>query len=183
MAVCNLGLENWPAHWTAANAPSEALLVHHDLVAMFQIGWTVLHEDVCVYAADTLVTTLRSIRCVDPDLQDAIETLRTKLTLYSRAGTPWDARAALEVIAVFDAPAWAALLGLIDQLPTMHAALTATLHGATHQIDATRFEFISENAQIQQVRDLKLKNSRAPNDRIAQAGDARAAAAATTDRG
>lgn len=154
LAVCNLGLENWPARWTSVDAIPEALLAHHDLVTMFRVGWTVLHEDVCMYAADQLATILRSIRCVDPDLQDAIEILRTKLTRHSRAGAPWEARAALEVIAVFDAPAWAALLGLIDQLPTMHAALTATLCGATHRIDATRFEFISEHAQIQQVRDF-----------------------------
>ena len=43
---------------------------------------------------------------------------------------------------------------LIDQLPTMHGALGATVSGATHQIDASAFEFISENAQIQQVREF-----------------------------
>jgi hypothetical protein len=154
MAICNLGLENWPARWTAAEALPEALLVHHDLVTVFQVGWAVLHEDVCMYAADQLVAVLRPMHCVDPDLQDAIETLRTTLMRHARTGTPWEARDALEVIAVFDAPACAALLGLIDQLPTMHAALTATLVGSTRQIDATRYEFISDHAQIEQVRDF-----------------------------
>ena len=48
----------------------------------------------------------------------------------------------------------AALAGLIDQVPTMHAALGATLTGATRPIEASAFEFISEHAQIQQVREF-----------------------------
>jgi hypothetical protein len=36
----------------------------------------------------------------------------------------------------------------------MHAALSATVTGATRPIEASAFEFISENAQIQQVRDF-----------------------------
>jgi hypothetical protein len=63
-------------------------------------------------------------------------------------------RDALDVIACLDTPAWTALAGLIDQLPTMHAALGATLTGATHRIDPSAFEFISEATHIQQVRDF-----------------------------
>jgi hypothetical protein len=48
-------------------------------------------------------------------------------------------------------PSWAGLLGLIDELPTIHAAVGALLTGATRQIDPSAFEFISENAQIRQV--------------------------------
>jgi hypothetical protein len=154
MAVCNLGLENWPARWLSSEEMPEEFLIHHDLITVFQVGWTVLHEDVCMYAADRLVTVLRSIHSIDAHVQEAIETLRAKLIRHSRAGAPWEARGALDVIAILDTPAWAALLGLIDQLPTMHAALGATVSGSTRQIDATAFEFISENAQIQQVRDF-----------------------------
>jgi hypothetical protein len=154
MAICNLGLENWPVRWLSAEAMLEDFLIHHDLVSVFQVGWTVLHEDVCIYAADQLVSALRSLHSRDPHIRDAIETLRSTLMRHSRAGAPWHARDALDVIAILDTPAWVSLLALIDQLPTMHGALGATLTGATHQIDASAFDFISENAQIQQVREF-----------------------------
>ena len=156
MAVCNLGLENWPDRWRPrdAGARGEALLIDNDLVTVFQVGWTVLHEDVCMCAADELVRVLTSLHCINPDIQDGIEALRRTLIRYSRSGAPWEARPALDVLTALDMPAWAALLGLIDQLPTMHAALGATLTGATRPIEASAFEFISENAQIQQVRDF-----------------------------
>jgi hypothetical protein len=150
MAICNLGLENWPDRWL----PSEAMLIHHDLVSVFKVGWTVLHEDVCMFAADQLIGVLATLQCIDSDIQHGIETLRKTLIRHSRSGAPWDARPAFDVLTSLDTPAWAALLGLIDQLPTMHAALGATLTGATGRIEITAFEFISENAQIQQVREF-----------------------------
>lgn len=148
MAICNLGLENWPDRWL----PSEPMLIRHDLVSVFQVGWTVLHEDVCMCAADQLIGVLATLQCIDSDIQHGIETLRKTLIRHSRSGAPWDARPAFDVLTALDTPAWAALLGLVDQLPTMHAALGATLTGATSRIEITAFEFISENRQIQQVR-------------------------------
>src|SRR5262245_20889465 len=74
LAVCNLGLENWPIHWLTgerdqALSVSEAemplpddFLIGHDLVRVFQVGWTVLHQDVCMYAAETLITSWRQHR-------------------------------------------------------------------------------------------------------------------------
>ncbi|HEY9463581.1 MAG TPA: DUF6178 family protein [Vicinamibacterales bacterium] len=157
MAICNLGLENWPDGWLRGDggAPGrEALLIDHDLVTVFQVGCTVLHEDVCMFAADELVRVLTSLHCVDPEIQAGLEALRRTLLRHARAGAPWDARPALDVLTALDMPAWAALLSLIDQLPTMHAAVSATVTGATRPIEASAFEFISENAQIQQVRDF-----------------------------
>jgi hypothetical protein len=154
MAICNLGLENWPARWRPREAMREALLIDHDLVSVFQVGWTVLHEDVCMSVADQLVDVLTSLQCIDDDIHNGVETLRRTLIRHSRSGAPWEARPALDVLSTLDAPAWAALLGLIDQLPTMHAALGATLTGATSRIEASAFAFISENAQIQQVREF-----------------------------
>ena len=65
VAICNLGLENWPPHWLPAKArrglrgagPTlpDDFLVGHDLVSVFQVGWTVLHDDVCMYAAEQLI--------------------------------------------------------------------------------------------------------------------------------
>jgi hypothetical protein len=154
IAVCSLGLENWPAHWSPGKELPDDWLVHHDLVSVFQVGWTVLHEDVCMYTAGQLIALLPSVRSADADVLSALESLRVSLTKHWRAGSPWHSRDALEVIAILDTPAWAALLGLIDQLPTMHAALAASLGGATRQIDASAFEFISENAQIRKVQDF-----------------------------
>ena len=157
MAICNLGLENWPDRWLPGDGDArgrEALLIDRDLVIVFQVGWTVLHEDICMFAADELIRVLASLHCINPDIQDGIEALRRTLTRHVRSGAPWEARLAFDVLTALDMPAWAALLGLIDQLPTMHAALSATLAGATRPIEPSAFEFISENAQIQQVRDF-----------------------------
>jgi hypothetical protein len=163
MAVCNLGLENWPVHWVAEDArPSPSaiqterglpddFLVHYDLVSVFQVGWTVLHEDVCMYAADALLAVLTSLHCVDADVHAALATLRVTLTKHWRAGSPWESRNAFDVIALLDTPSWAALLGLIDEFPTLHAAVAASLARSAHHIDPAAFEFISENRQIRQV--------------------------------
>jgi hypothetical protein len=107
-----------------------------------------------MFAADELIRVLTSLHCVDPEIQAGLEALRRTLLRHARAGAPWDARPALDVLTALDMPAWAALLSLIDQLPTMHAAVIATVTGATRPIEASAFEFISENAQIQQVRDF-----------------------------
>ena len=154
MAICNLGLESWPDRWLPSETMREALLIHHDLVSVFQVGWTVLHEEVCLFTADQLVRVLTTLQCIDSDIQHGIDRLRTTLIRHSRSGAPWQARPALDVLTALDTPAWAALLSLIDQLPTMHAALGATLTGATSRIEASAFEFISESGQIQQVREF-----------------------------
>src|SRR3954468_7396806 len=53
--ICNLGLECWPARWPGAASPgrspgaldtampADAFLVDHDLVAAFEVGWSVLY--------------------------------------------------------------------------------------------------------------------------------------------
>lgn len=162
VAVCNLGLENWPARWLESGARAlstresgvvlpDDLLIRHDLVSVFQVGWTVLHEDVCVYAADRLISVATTVECGDAYIQDALAALRVSLMKHVRAGTPWECRDALEVIAIMDMPAWAGLCGLIAEFPTLHAAVGASLAHTTRQVDASAFEFISENAQIQQA--------------------------------
>jgi len=107
-----------------------------------------------MFAADELVRVLRSLECIDTDIRDGIDVLRRTVIRHARSGAPWEARSALDVLTALDMPAWAALAGLIDQVPTMHAALGATLTGATRPIEASAFEFISEHAQIQQVREF-----------------------------
>jgi hypothetical protein len=139
-AICNLGLENWPPNWGGP-----------DLIAAFQVGWTVLHRDVCMYAAAGLIDVLETIRCTDRDIQLRLDGLRRALIQRVADGEPWRARGALDVILMLDGPAWAALLALIDECPVLHAALS-TSRRPRRTVSPTEFEFISENGQIATVR-------------------------------
>jgi hypothetical protein len=154
VAVCNLGLEKWPARWTSSKSFRDDFLIAHDLVAVFQVGWTVLYTDVVMYTAQRLARFLSGMRCDDPHLEADLETLRVKLTKGCSAGVPWRARAALDVIAIIDTPAWAALLGLIDEFPVLHAALTASISPRTRSVSASAFEFISQQSQIASIREF-----------------------------
>ncbi len=147
VATCNLGLENWP---NAAMLP-EDFLVNHDLVSVFQAGWSVLYEDVCMHAAEQLIGVLRRLRCEDRETRSGLNTLRMEMTKHWRAGAPWRARDALDVMAILDMPAWAAQLGLIDECPVMHAGIGVSPGSRVRQVSATDFAFISENSQIASI--------------------------------
>src|SRR5262249_1553142 len=129
-------------------------LVDHDLVSVFQVGWTVLHRNVCVYAAERLISVLADIRCDDRQIQSAFDALRQHLARHCQAGAPWRARDALDVFALLDMPAWATLLGLIDECPVIHAGMGASLGSGMRAVSASAFEFISENSQIASVREF-----------------------------
>jgi hypothetical protein len=156
VAVCNLGLENWPPHWRPANAtaPPGSFLVDHDLVSVFQVGWAVLYNHVSMYAAEQLIGALTRMRCDDREIQTGLDALRIEMTKYWQAGAPWRARDALDVIATLDMPAWAVLLALIDECPVLHAGVGALRDSRTLSVSATDFEFISENSQIASVREF-----------------------------
>jgi hypothetical protein len=165
-AVCNLGLENWPLHWLPAEARRgssvpdagtalpDDFLVGHDLVSVFQVGWTVLYDDVCMYVAKELIRVLAELRCDDSEIRAGLKALRTKMTKAWRAGEPWRAGDALDAIVVLDMPAWATLLALIDECPVIHAGLGASVGTRTRAVSATAFTFISENSQIAAVREF-----------------------------
>jgi len=153
VAICNLGLENWPPHWLPAKAAlPDDFLVGHDLVSVFQVGWTVLHHDVIMYAAEQLIGILTRLRHDDRETQSGLNALRIEMTKHWKAGAPWLARDALDIMTILDMPAWAALLGLIDECPVMHAAIGASRDRRTLAVSASAFEFISENAQIASIR-------------------------------
>jgi hypothetical protein len=76
------------------------------------------------------------------------------MTKHWQAGTPWHARDALDVIMILDIPAWAALVGLLDECPVMHAAIGASPRTRVLAFSNTDFEFISENSQIASVREF-----------------------------
>jgi hypothetical protein len=156
VAICNLGLENCPPHWLPANAtaPPISFLVDHDLVSIFQVGWTVLHREVGMYAAERLIAVLDDMRCDDREIQAGLDALRIKMAKHWQAGAPWRARDALDVIATLDLLAWAVLLALIDECPALHAGVGASQDSRTLSVGATDFEFISENNQIASVREF-----------------------------
>jgi hypothetical protein len=159
-----LGLEHWPARWPGTESRDAAstagldatlpdtFLVDHDLVTAFEVGWAALHEDVSIFVAVQLVAVLTELRCVDTEIQGGLDALRRELVKQRDASTPWRARDALEAIAMLDMPAWASLLGLLDECPVMPAALTATLEGQLGAVSASAFEFISSAGQIDKVR-------------------------------
>jgi hypothetical protein len=163
VAICNLGLENWPPHWIQADpsrasstgeagtALPDAFLVGHDLVTVFQVGWTALHDQVCMYAAEQLVAVLSRLRCDDREIRTELNALRIEMARHCQAGAPWRACDALDVIAILDMPAWATLLGLIGECPVMHAGIGASRDSRARTVSASDFEFISENSQISSI--------------------------------
>jgi Family of unknown function (DUF6178) len=144
VATCNLGLETL--------APGNGFLVEHDLIGVFQAGWTVLYNDVAMYAAERLADILKDVSCPDREVQVGLRALRREIVRHMRAGMPWRARDAMDVLASLDLPAWAALLGLIDECPVVHAAIAASRDAKQRAVSASAFEFVSEPAQIIAVR-------------------------------
>lgn len=156
IAICNLGLENWPLQWLPANSTTlpVSLLIDHDLINVFQVGWKILYDNVGMYAAKQLIGVLDQMQCNDRELQIDLDKLRVELSKHCQAGEPWRARAALDVIAILDTPAWAALLALIDECPTLPAVISASRKAGTLSVSASDFEFISENSQIASAREF-----------------------------
>jgi hypothetical protein len=169
--ICNLGLEYWPARWPSVTAgassphshdtatatrpdrcPPDSWLIDHDLVTAFEVGWSVLHQDVSLFAAEQLISTLTELHCVDRDIRRGLVALQRALVTQRDAGTPWRARDAAEILAMLDMTAWISVLGLLDECPVLPAALTAVLEGRTTTVSPTAFDFISTAAQIGDVR-------------------------------
>ena len=176
-AICNLGLEYWPARWPAAISPGassphshdtapttlpdtfppDSLLIDHDLVTAFEVGWSVLHQDVSLFAAEQLISALTDVDSVDRDIRRGLVSLRRTLVKQRDAGTPWRARDAAEILAMLDMTVWISVLGLLDECPVLPAALTAVVEGRTTTVSATKFDFISTAAQVGNVRTFMRK--------------------------
>ena len=119
---------------------------------MFQVGWTVLHDEVSMDVARQLIDMLRYLRCRDREIQRGLDELRLQMTRHWRAGTPWRARDAMDVMMILDMPAWATLLGFVDECPMIHAAMDSSSGPRVRAVSASSFEFISENNQIAAIR-------------------------------
>jgi len=155
--ICNLGLDYWPTRWPGATSPGaslppDSLLIDHDLLTAFEAGWSVLYQDVSVFAAEQLISTLADVDCVDRDIRRGLVALRRTLVKQRDAGTPWGARDAAEILAMLDMTAWVSVLGLLDECPVLPAALTAVVAGRTTAVNPAAFDFISTAAQVADVR-------------------------------
>ena len=118
----------------------------------FEAGWSVLYQDVSLFVADQLISTLEHLRCVDADTRHGLRALQRTLVKQREAGTPWLARDAADVLAMLDMTAWISVLGLLDECPILPAALTAVVERHTTAVSPTAFEFISTAAQIGDIR-------------------------------
>ena len=163
--ICNLGLECWSARRPGATSqsassppeldtapPPDRFLVDHDLVAVFEVGWSVLHRDVSLFVADQLTSILVDVDGVDADTRRGLHALQRKLVTQRDAGTPWLARDAADVLAMLDMTVWISVLGLLDECPILPATLTAILEHRTTPVSPTAFQFISTTAQIGDIR-------------------------------
>jgi hypothetical protein len=143
-AVCNLGLENWPRAWLPGgrSGPPVDFLLRQDLVTVFRVGWSVLHESVSLQTARTLVEILSRLVSDDGALHEQLAGLRDGLRRQVEAGTPWRELDNLDVLLALDPPSWSVLVGLLDRCPVAS--------GATR----SDFEFIAENRQVECVREF-----------------------------
>jgi hypothetical protein len=158
-ATCRLGRERLPTIASPDVPASAGLgLVVGDrsipgqpLVAAFEAGWAALHREVCLVAAERLIAVLGDLRIADTASDRDLQHLRRELIAQHAAGTPWRARDALDIVATLDQLAWIALLGILDECPSLPEALTAIVERRTGAVSATALAFISTSAQIDTV--------------------------------
>jgi hypothetical protein len=148
LAACNLGMENWP--WLPAGVGRD-FLARHDLVTVFRVGWSLIHERVSMAVARALAQTLAEISSDDPWMQRQLTALTRALDRHTEAGNPWHAREELEILAVLDQPSWLILTGLLDECPAVPPTPTP---GKPPLRIAPPSEFIATNDQIVWVRDF-----------------------------
>jgi hypothetical protein len=125
-------------------------LVHHDLVTVFEVGWSILHEDVTQLVVQRLLVTIDALRCTDAHALLALHALARQVRTHRE--TPWLTSDALDVIAILDMPAWTSLIGLFGECPVVPAALVATVEGRVGAIDAGAFDFIATKEQLEVIR-------------------------------
>lgn len=143
--VCNLGLE------VAGDLP-DAWLVEHSLIAAFEAGWSTLHRDVSLFAADRLVDVLGDLRSDDVELQRDLAGLRQALRRHRAAGTPWLARGRADALAMLDPVAAVAVQGLLSECPVVASALVAVVEGHETGVDPSAFQVIATRAQLGEIR-------------------------------
>jgi hypothetical protein len=142
LATCNLGLEVWPAGWSDGSA---------DAIRLFQAGWATLYRGVSLHACASLLDAITGLRCSDRATEAGLDELRACVRAQIRSGTPWRVHDALDVLATFDLPAWAALLGLFGECPVLLANVWSPGSSPARTLSPSEFVFVSEVSQIRAV--------------------------------
>jgi hypothetical protein len=159
LCACNLGLEIWPRRWSEPR----------DLVTVFRLAWSVLHERVCVHTAGRLIELATELATDDDEVGSQLAALARRMSAELEAGTPWRARDALDVLAILDAAWWSAVRGLVDECPVLPKPPAAEAGRAALRV-STEFEFISGIEQVERARGLV---ERFPAQRPGSAGAGR----------
>jgi hypothetical protein len=135
-AICHLGFEDLTRREQQTGV---------SVIGAFRAGWSLLYEKVTLPAARALVAVLRNVECRDREVAKDLRQLASALERGLADGDPWRARPRFDALASLDLPSWAALLCLIAECPTLHAAATAT---RVLSVRADDFEFVSSSSQI-----------------------------------
>ena len=117
-------------------------------MTVFQVGWAVLYREVCMFTAGRLLAAVDALRSIETAAQEDLDPLYVEMSRQWRAGTPWRAADRLEVIQMLDLPAWAALAGLIAELPVLHAGVGASVTRGVRSVDPAKFAFISQGDDL-----------------------------------
>jgi hypothetical protein len=137
-----------PVRSDARLAVRDATAARLELVDAFEIGWAVLHADVSMTVARRLIDLFASLRVADTATDQALLALRHELAAQVRAGTPWRAGDAFDIVATLDTPCWMAILGILDECPTVPEVLHAIVERRTGAISATAFAFVDSQRTI-----------------------------------
>src|SRR5262249_29435743 len=116
----------------------------------FQVGWKTLQQDVCLYAAESLIDVIATMQHPDREIHLMLNQLRRELIRHGQAGEPWKARDSFDAIIMIDATAGTVLLAMIDEPPSLHGAglPNTTLRSLTRE-DVV---FISARPELAQAR-------------------------------
>jgi hypothetical protein len=159
MGACDLGIEiecgsggSGDAGLLDRAAYRDDLLRERDLVALFETGWTHLHEEVSVYVARRLAEVLKHIRSVDATTERDLATLGRELDRHTAAGAPWRVQDTLDVVSTLDLPIWACLLGLLSECPVLPDVLSAVVEKRAAAVKATEFECFATLSHVRQAR-------------------------------
>ena len=141
-ATCSLGLSR------QETPPGVDYLVGHDLIGIFEDGWTAVHRDVSLFVAEGLLAVLREVHMGESETLTGLHELTELLETHLTAGTPWLACDEFDVLASLDTPTWYGLLGLLSECPVIPDVVTAIVERRTGRVDPNAFTFIATNAQI-----------------------------------
>ncbi|MFY2558581.1 DUF6178 family protein [Corallococcus terminator] len=159
VAVCNLGLERLLREEAVGSAESEVtvaqaaeLLERQELVKLFQVGWSLLHQDVLLFTARSLQDLLTRMASGLRDAQKVKELTRMAATLKAdiNAGKPWQSRSRLDGLGlILDRSTLLSFKALLSEYPFLPRAI------ADGSVDTTKREarFIFTAKHLQAVQD------------------------------